>query len=579
MKKRSFVGLISVALAMVMLCSVFLSGCGLFGGDNNNDDNNNTTPTEYTIQYTDDVGTHTLTVTDGATYSLEVIPERTGYDFLGLFDAEVGGTQYVTENGSSLAPFTDKKNMVLFPQFAAKEYTVVLDYQGAAVTGQRSLTVKYNEKLPELPKNLSKEHSVFAGWYTEENCGGTQVADAYGLIPDKSTLNESLFDIDGAGEYLYLYAGFDVETFTVTFNFGNGIPSEEVEVEYNTPISEVVPETRNSEGQAVLSWSKTSSGEQIFTGNITDDIVLYATEWAPVIELDLNGGEGKNAVVAREGATVALPTPVRENYKFLHWETMSGEEANITKMPADGAQLKAVWQAMLVFDENGGTEVNDISQEAGTAITLPTPEKEGFIFAGWYNADEEKYESKSMPSASVELKAGWYQAKTKEKVFLPEGENSSVIYDSVPVFLSKYRINLAEDVSEFDWTIGGFISFTFHADIRHAYYDNHTSWGTDPSTLLYATNEHFLYYSQEQASDTYLLGSNTLNHGNNRVNTTFTGMDWTTTLNIPSNGIIYIALASDKKVYDGGVGGYEVGWRMTNFYVTIHYPDTTNLYL
>ena len=56
---------------------------------------------------------------------------------------------------------------------------------------------------------------------------------------------------------------------------------------------------------------------------------------------------------------------------------MSGEEANITKMPADGAQLKAVWQAMLVFDENGGTEVKDISQEAGTAITLPTPEKEG----------------------------------------------------------------------------------------------------------------------------------------------------------------------------------------------------------
>ena len=423
MKKKRFVGLISVALAMVMLCSVFLSGCGLFGADNNNDNNNNTTPTEYTIQYTDDVGTHTLTVTDGATYSLEVIPERTGYDFLGLFDAEVGGTQYVTANGSSLAPFTDKKNMVLFPQFAAKEYTVVLDYQGAAVTGQRSLTVKYDEKLPELPKNLSKEHSVFAGWYTEENCGGTQVADAYGLIPDKSTLNESLFDIEGAGEYLYLYAGFDVETFTVTFNFGNGIPSEEVEVEYNTPISEVVPETRNSEGKAVLSWSKTSSGDQIFTGNITDDTVLYAVEWAPVIELDLNGGEGADAVIARERAPVALPTPVRENYKFLHWETMSGEEANITSMPAGGAQLKAVWQAMLVFDENGGTEVKDISQEAGTAITLPTPEKEGFIFAGWYTADEEKYESKSMPAASVDLKAGWYETKEMQKVFIDSTES------------------------------------------------------------------------------------------------------------------------------------------------------------
>ena len=204
---------------------------------------------------------------------------------------------------------------------------------------------------------------------------------------------------------------------------GGADKAEEVEVEYNTPISEVVPETRNSEGQAVLSWSKTSSGDQIFTGNITDDTVLYAVEWAPVIELDLNGGEGKNAVVAREGATVALPTPVRENYKFLYWETMSGEEANITKMPADGAQLKAVWQAMLVFDENGGTEVNDISQEAGTAITLPTPEKEGFIFAGWYNASKDQYTSTTMPTTSVELKAGWYKSRT-ETIIVKKDSNS-----------------------------------------------------------------------------------------------------------------------------------------------------------
>ena len=112
MKKKRFVGLISVALAAVMLCSVFLSGCGLFGsGDDGNNNNTQTTPTEYTIQYTDDVGAHTLTVTDGATYSLETMPERLGYDFMGLFDAKTGGTQYVDETGQSLTPFTDKKNI------------------------------------------------------------------------------------------------------------------------------------------------------------------------------------------------------------------------------------------------------------------------------------------------------------------------------------------------------------------------------------------------------------------------------------------------------------------------------------
>lgn len=549
--KKKVVGLISVALAMVMLCSVFLSGCGLFGGDNNNDDNNNTTPTEYTIQYTDDVGAHTITVTDGVPYSLEVIPERLGYDFLGLFDAEVGGTQYVSANGSSLAPFTDKKNMVLFPQFAAKEYTVVLDYQGAAVTGQRSLTVKYDEKLPELPKNLSKEHSVFAGWYTEENCGGTQVADAYGLIPDKSTLNENLFDIEGAGEYLYLYAGFDVETFTVTFNFGSGIPSEEMEVEWNTPISEVIPEARNEQGQAVLSWSKTSSGEQIFTGNITDDTVLYAVEWTPVIELDLNGGEGKNAVIAREGATVALPTPVRENYKFLHWETMSGEEANITKMPANGAQLKAVWQAMLVFDENGGTEVNDISQEAGTAITLPTPEKEGFIFAGWYNANEEKYESKSMPSASIELKAGWYTVKTTTKVLLDGTED--VFYNSSSSTLKSALTVDLSDVLPDDFS--GLVKIEGHFKV-----------GGNNSSLSSPDAYTLNYYSSATASDAYKIYSTSGKITADAWKDQNQEESYECSLQISGN-IIYCGVQ------------VTTGTSWTDFYVVVTYPDTTNLYL
>lgn len=563
MKKKRFVGLISVALATVMLCSVFLSGCGGDDNDNNNN-NNNSTPTEYTIQYTDDVGTHTLTVTDGATYSLEVLPERTGYDFLGLFDAEVGGTQYVTANGSSLAPFTDKKNMVLFPQFAAKEYTVVLDYQGATVTGQRSLTVKYDEKLPELPKNLSKEHSVFAGWYTEENCGGTQVADAYGLIPDKSTLNESLFDIEGAGEYLYLYAGFDVETFTITFNFGNGIPSEEVEVEYNTPISEVVPETRNGEGKAVLSWSKTSSGEQIFTGNITDNTVLYAVEWAPVIELDPNGGETIAPVVAREGDTVALPTPVRENYKFLHWETMSGEEANITSMPVNGAQLKAVWQAMLVFDENGGTDVKDISQEAGSSVILPTPEKEGFIFAGWYTADEEKYTATSMPAASVALKAGWYRAKTETWVLVKDSNNKDDWAYSATQYSSSTEANGPQadwrkeiDLSEYVPSDGANIKVAVHYDMK-----------TDESTSIF--DGGFYLYDNTIVSDANFLMKNI----DSVSSTSWKSYSFTADLSIRTNRLFFCYYAkktnSDKersRLY------------FKNFYVDLTYPDTTNLYL
>lgn len=68
-------------------------------------------------------------------YTMPSIPQRTGYTFEGLFDAEVGGTQYVSANGSSVSVFSDKKNMVLFPHFKAKTYSIILDYQEAEVTG------------------------------------------------------------------------------------------------------------------------------------------------------------------------------------------------------------------------------------------------------------------------------------------------------------------------------------------------------------------------------------------------------------------------------------------------------------
>lgn len=544
-----------ILLIMVLLCCVV---CLLLFAVACNDDSENQDPnqsgvaTSYVIQYTDNTGTHTLEVTPGAPYSMPSIPEKEGYEFSGLFDAETGGTQYVNAQGASLSPFTDNKNIVLFAQFRAKEFTVVLDYQGAEVTGQRSVTVKYNEKLPELPKNLSKEHSTFAGWYTEANCGGTQVADAYGLIPDKSTLNSSLFNIEGINEYLYLYAGFNVETFTVTFNFDSGIPSEEIEVEWNTPISEIIPETRNAAGKAVLSWSKTQNGDQIFTGKITENVVLYAVEWAPVIELDLNGGEGITAVIARESATVALPTPIRANYKFLHWETMSGDEANITSMPADGAELKAVWQAMIVFDENGGTEVKDISQEAGTAVTLPTPEKAGFIFAGWYTSDKELYTSTFMPTTSTELKAGWYVEK---EVTVIEIESS------------KYKSDQDKSAN-----MGSDLCFTFDFD---KYFEAGKSanvvidWHAN---VLYRNVSsvrpaHVEFYNKKVVSSANLLETKTFSE----IKNTYSTIEFTTEFTVSDD--FYMC-------WYGGTGSYPgISLQLSDFYYTVRYPDMTNLYL
>ena len=536
---------LAFSLAFLMVFSVAFTGCN-FGNDGSQDDTTQTQPTEYVIQYTDDAGAHTIRVKDGEPFALESVPARTGYDFMGLYDAKVGGTQYVDETGQSLSSYTDKKNMVLFPQWKAKEYTLWLDFAGAEITGPRNYTVTYGQTLPELPKSVYLENQSFKGWFTEEDCGGTQVADNAGLILNKAIVNENNFDLSDPDGFIYLYAGFEMEKHTVTFHFGSGMQPETVEVEHGTPISEVVPDTRNEEGFAVLSWSERENGGQVFDGDITYDMVLYAVEWAPVIELDTDGGQAIPPIVAAAGTRVTLPLPVRENYKFLHWEDETGNEALITRMPEESIKLTAVWQAMLIFDENGGTSVSDISAEAGTAITLPTPTREGYIFAGWYTDEKKPFTSAAMPSESELLKAGWYTVETVKSVIV----SSDSSYRYYHTMLTK--IDLAELVG-LNITEPMMVQIDAYLQIDH-YAGSYSDFG----------NVTFGLYSQDKVSSAYALAEEVTFRHNDQDG--YQQREYHATVRLEGN-IFYVGTYSDKYGY------------FRDFYVEVTYPDTSKLYL
>jgi hypothetical protein len=535
--KKKLLSLLSVSLALVLLCATLFTGC--FDSDGSNQ--------TYIIQYTDESGTHTLEVQENMPYSLESIPSKTGYDFMGLYDAEVDGTQYVSANGSSLSSFTDKKNMVLFPQFKAKEYTVILDYQGAAVSGSRQLTVSYGSSLPELPTNLQLEHSDFTGWYTQEGCNGTKVADKYGLIPLVSLLNETNFNLSGNSP-IYLYAGFETTKYTVTFHFTQDLPAEEMQVSYNTPISQVIPTTRNNNGEAVLTWSKTqngTAGENIFSGKVTGNMDLYAVEWAPVIEFDSNGGSDVNPIVAKAGSTVSLPSPTKDLAKFMYWETTSGNQTNITTMPSKSTKLKAVWQAKIVFDANGGTDVDYISEKAGIGITLPTTEKEGYIFAGWYKADKDQYTSTTMPSAGIMLKAGWYKTKQEIVTWIQSSSSACRWLSRASTSDLCYGLSFLKRIPENKYV---YITLNWHVKIKH-----------DETSSLSGYAD---IYTQKTISSAYLIEQHTFNNVTNSYKTfTFSSM-------VLVNDDFYICF------YMNGHYMY-----LSDFYADVTYPDITTLYL
>lgn len=538
MQKKGFRLLCGLLSATLLVSSLF-TACGF------SDDESAKEPQTYTIQYTDDAGTHTLSVEDGGLYSLESIPQKYGYEFTGLFDKEIGGKQYVGANGSALAAFEDDKNIVLFPQWKARKYTLVLDYQGAAVTDARQLAVNYGHVITDLPTNLELEHKEFTGWYTKENRGGEQVADQYGVLPLYTKITEKSYDLNDKDGYIYLYAGFKAAEYEVTLHFGQ--KQESIKVEYGTDVENIIYGTR-IDGKAVRLWSKTANGSSnnAFTGKITEKVDLYAIEYAPALELNANGGDAIAPVVANAGETVALPTPTRENYKFIEWQTLDGTKYTATTMPQESVQLKAKWQAKLVFDENGGLDVDDISLAVGETVSYPTPEKEGYIFAGWYTQDKEKYELKQMPAESVVLKAGWYQEKS-EIVTVVSSTVEDMIQYSDPRMYDSYTFDFSKR-----FNTGAEVIIKIHW---------HVKLGTTSSTTQTATVE---FYSEKKVSSVYLMDTKKFS-----ITDSYKDFEFDTTFTISDD--FYICWYSTNQDWKSSY--------IKDFYYTLYYPDTETLYL
>ena len=81
----------------------------------------------YQIAWTDGTENHVIEVWSGELYHLEELPTKDGYHFLGLFDAQVGGRQFVSPTGMCTDAFVEDRNLVLYAQYAPKEYTIIFD--------------------------------------------------------------------------------------------------------------------------------------------------------------------------------------------------------------------------------------------------------------------------------------------------------------------------------------------------------------------------------------------------------------------------------------------------------------------
>lgn len=203
---------------------------------------------------------------------------------------------------------------------------------------------------------------------------------------------------------------------TVTYDYGErgGIYAKQI---VQAGEKAVKPDDPKVNGLTFGGWYTdedcTDGNEYNFTAPVTKGMTLTA-KWTAnsyTITFDTDGGSAIEPITQDYGTAITAPAaPTKTGYTFAGWDTEIP-----TTMPAGDMTIKANWavnQYTITFNTDGGSAIDPITQDYGTAITAPAdPTREGYTFIGW-----DKAIPATMPAGDMTITAKW---KDSEK---PTGE-------------------------------------------------------------------------------------------------------------------------------------------------------------
>src|SRR5690554_4732681 len=219
---------------------------------------------------------------------------------------------------------------------------------------------------------------------------------------------------------LTLYAKWDLNSYTITFNSLGGSSVEPLTVNYNEAI--IAPEEPTRTGYTFSGWYSDESLTNlfIFTSMPASDLTLYAKWDINSYTVTFNSLGGSNVEALRVNyneAIIAPEEPTRTGYSFSGWYS----DINLTtlfiftSMPASDLTLYAKWDLnsyTVTFNSLGGSSVLPLDVFYNSLINIPEdPVKEGYSFVGWYTEidliNSFDFTNDYMPASNLTLYAKW----------------------------------------------------------------------------------------------------------------------------------------------------------------------------
>ena len=311
-------------------------------------------------------GASSVTVEYGSSLPYVSKPTKTGYTFLGYYDAVTGGTQYYNADMSSMLTWSRTEGITLYAQWSANEYAVSFSANGGSGT-QRSVLATYGEAMPAITVAPTRTGYIFLGYYDAAS-GGVKYynADLTSAAVWSNTSDKTL------------YAHWQGVPYSVSFNAndGSGTVSSQSFVYGVSESLNANSFTRT--GYSFAGWNTKADGSGISysdnadVSNLTSvnggSVTLYA-QWAVktvtvtlydlsvinptyTVSFDLNGASGTAPApqtVTKENAIVYPQNPTRSGYVFAGWyanSACSGAPYDFTADITENIILYAKWVEM-----------------------------------------------------------------------------------------------------------------------------------------------------------------------------------------------------------------------------------------
>ncbi len=227
----------------------------------------------------------------------EIEPTKAGYTFGGWY-TDASYTQTYDFNSNITG------NIKIYAKWNAQMYTVSFNTDGGSSVSDQS--VAYGEKASAPTPAPTKAGYTFEGWYTD--AGHTQVYDFTNVITENTTI----------------YAKWNAQTYTVSFNTDGGSAVSDQSVAYGEKASAPTPAPTKA-GYTFEDWYTDAGRTQVydFTNVITENTTIYAKWNAQTYTVSFNtdGGSAVSQQSVAYGGKANKPTsvPTKAGYTFGGW--------------------------------------------------------------------------------------------------------------------------------------------------------------------------------------------------------------------------------------------------------------------